>query len=240
MEPLPETEAALDEYLEEDDAELREVLLDLGRRTVALVPSCVGLSLGLVQDGLTFTLVATSEEVAAIDAAQYLEGGPCVEVSTGAETLDMDVQDLLDEGRWSAFAQTSAAHGVRSTLSLPILREQRLVGSINLYAAEPEAFHGKHEALAAALGASAEGAVADADLEFASRARAVGTPAAMADLRTIDVAVGMLAAREGTDVDTARARLEEAAVRAGVGLVQAAKVVNWLRSQGAERPTDLS
>ena len=241
MEPLPETEKALDEYLEEDDAELREVLLELGRRTVGLVPSCVGLSLGLVQDGLTFTLVATSQEVAAIDAAQYLEGGPCVEVSTGAaETLDLDVQDLLDEGRWSAFAQTSAAHGVRSTLSLPILREQRLVGGINLYAADPDAFHGKHEALAAALGASAEGAVADADLEFASRARAVGTPGAMADLRTVDVAVGMLAAREGTDVDTARARLEEAAVRAGVGLVQAAKVVNWLRSPGAERPTDLS
>ena len=59
MEPLPETEEALDEYLEEDDSDLRAVLLELGRRAVELVPSCVGLSLGMVKDGLTFTLVAT-------------------------------------------------------------------------------------------------------------------------------------------------------------------------------------
>ena len=61
MEPLPETEEALDEYLEEDDSDLRAVLMELGRRAVELVPSCVGLSLGMVKDGLTFTLVATAE-----------------------------------------------------------------------------------------------------------------------------------------------------------------------------------
>src|SRR6478735_1390487 len=72
LEPLPETEEALDEYLEEDDSDLRAVLMELGRRAVELVPSCVGLSLGMVKDGLTFTLVATAEQVATIDAAQYL------------------------------------------------------------------------------------------------------------------------------------------------------------------------
>jgi hypothetical protein len=220
LEPLPETEEALDEYLEEDDSDLRTVLVELGRRAVELVPSCVGLSLGMVKDGLTFTLVATSEQVAAIDAAQYLDGGPCVEVATGSDVLDVDIPDLLDEGRWSAFAMTSAAHGVRTTLSLPIV-----------YAAEPHAFEGKHEALAMALGASAEGAVADADLEFTSRARAVATPETMADLRTVDMAVGILAARERIDVDTARAQLQDSATRAGVTLVQAARVVSYLRAK---------
>jgi GAF domain-containing protein len=228
LEPLPETEEALDEYLEEDDTDLRTVLLELGHRAVSLVPSCVGLSLGLVKDGLTFTLVATSQEVAAIDAAQYLDGGPCVDVATGASTLDVEVSDLLDEGRWSAFAMTSAAHGVHSTLSLPLVHDGRLIAGINLYAAEPLAFHGKHAALAAALGASAEGAVVDADLEFTSRARAVQAPATLADLRTIDVAVGILAARQHTDVDTARRQLEESATRAGATLVQAAQVTTHL------------
>jgi GAF domain-containing protein len=230
LEPLPETEEALQEYLEEDDSDLRDVLLELGRRAVGLVPSCVGLSLGLVRDGLTFTLVATSQEIAAMDAAQYLTGGPCVEASTGGGTLDLEVQDLLDEGRWSAFAQTSAAHGVRSTLSLPILRDGQLVGGVNLYAAAPHAFHDQHDALASALGASVEGAVADADLEFSSRIRAIETPATMADQRTVDVAVGMLAARLGTDVDTAHTRLQDSAARAGVSLVQAASVVSYLRT----------
>jgi len=232
VEPLPETEEALAEYVEEDDSDLREAIIALGHRAVSLVPSCVGLSLGLIKDGLTFTLVATGSETAAIDAAQYLDGGPCVEVAQGADPLEVEIPDLLDEKRWSAFALTSAAHGVRSSLSLPILSEGRVVGGINLYAAEPNAFEGKQDALASALGASAEGAVADADLEFASRDRAIATPATMTDLRTVDVAVGMLAAREGTDVDTARSRLEQSAVRAGVTLVQAAEVVKHLRTPG--------
>ena len=125
---------------------------------------------------------------------------------------------------------TSAAHGVRSTLSLPIVRDGGSSEASTCTPQSPDAFDGKHEALAMALGASAEGAVADADLEFASRARAVQTPATMADLRTVDMAVGILAARERTDVDTARARLEDSATRAGVSLVQAAKVVSWLRA----------
>ena len=233
MKPLPETEEALDEYLEEDDADLRATLLDLGRRAVSLVPTCVGLSLGLVEDDLTFTLVATSSEVALIDAAQYLDGGPCVEVANGEATLDLDTADLLDEGRWTAFARTSAAHGVRSTLSLPVLHDGRLIGGINLYAAAPGAFAGLHDALAVALGASAAGAVADADLGFDTRARAVATPVAMAEARSIEVAVGMLAARHGTDVHTARSMLESAATRAGVSIVQAAQVVDDLRSAGA-------
>jgi GAF domain-containing protein len=227
--PLPETEEALDEYLDEDDGNLRETLLELGRRAVALVPSCVGLSLGLVHDDLTFTLVATSDEVATIDAAQYLDGGPCVEVASGTGTLDVEIQDLLDEGRWSAFARSSAAHGVKSSLSLPLVRQGRLVGGINLYAASPHAFVGKHEALADALGATAAGAVADADLGFTSRARAVATPATLDDQRTVDIAVGVLAARDHTDVETARATLERAARRAGVDLVQAARVISGLR-----------
>jgi GAF domain-containing protein len=228
MEPLPETDEALDEYLEEDDSDLRQVLVDLGGRAVAIVPSCVGLSLSLVQENLTFTLVATSQEMRVIDAAQYLNGGPCVEVAMGGPPMDLDVTDLLDEDRWTAFALTSAAKGVRSTLSLPVERNHRVVGGINLYAADPAAFRGRHEALAASLGASAQGAVANADLGFTTRALAVETPTLLAESRQVDLAVGRAAARDGVDIDTARTRLGEAAARAGVSMVEAAEVLNRL------------
>src|SRR5215218_4681769 len=113
MEPLPETDEALDEYLEQDSSDLRQTLAEMAREARRIIPSCVGLSLGLVRENLTFTLVATATEIAAIDATQYLEGGPCVAVTEGgADVLDLDVQDLLDEERWTAFARASAAHGV--------------------------------------------------------------------------------------------------------------------------------
>jgi GAF domain-containing protein len=225
MRPLPETDEALDEYLEEDDVDLRRVLMSMSRQARRIVPSCVGLSLGLVREGLTFTVVATAEEIAAIDAAQYLEGGPCVEVAGGADVLDLDVADLLDEDRWTTFAHASAAQGIESSLSLQVVRDGDVIGGINLYAAEPGAFHGKHAALARALGAVAEGAVSDADLGFRSRELARRTPGTLADVRRVDVAVGMLAARHHCDVNEARARLEQVASQAGVSVVQAAAVV---------------
>jgi GAF domain-containing protein len=225
LEPLPETDEALDEYLEEEDLDLRALLMSMSREARRLVPSCVGLSLGLVQDGLTFTVVATAAEIAAIDAAQYLEGGPCVEVAAGADLLDLDVADLLDEQRWSIFAYASAAQGIQSTLSLQILREDQVIGGINLYAARSGAFHGRHQTLARALGAAAESAVADADLGFETRSLARKAPRTLADVRTVDIAVGMLAARHHVSVDEARTRLEGAATRAGVSVVQAASVV---------------
>lgn len=225
MEPLPETDEALDEYLEEDDSDLRAVLTVMARDARRIVPSCVGLSLGLVHDDLTFTLVATASEVAAIDAAQYLEGGPCVDVAGGAEVLDLNVQDLLDEARWTAFARASAAHGIESSLSMQVVKGGDVVGGINLYAAQAGAFHGKHALLARALGANAEGAVSDADLGFDTRELARQTPTSLADIRTVDVAVGMLAARYHTGVTAARDRLQQAAFRAGVSVVQAASVV---------------
>lgn len=225
MEPLPETDEALDEYLEEDDVDLRAALREMAREARRLVPSCVGLSLGLVRDGLTFTFVATRREVAAVDAAQYLDGGPCVEVATGAGVIDLDISDLLDEARWSSFALASAARGIASTLSLAVVRDDHVVGGINLYAALPGAFRGKHAPLAAALGATAEGAMSDADLDFSTRDLARQAPRTIADRRTVDVAVGLLAARYGTDVAEARTRLETTALRAGVSVVQAATVV---------------
>jgi GAF domain-containing protein len=225
MEPLPETDEALDEYLEHDDSDLRETLTDMARQARRIVPSCVGLSLGLVRDDLTFTLVATASEIAAIDATQYLEGGPCVAVAKGADILDLDVRDLLDEDRWTAFALASAAHGVGSSLSLQVVSGGEVVGGVNLYAAEPRAFHGKHTSLAQALGASAESAVCDADLGFSTRELARRAPRTIADVRTVDQAVGMLAARYDTSVDDARARLDHAAFRAGVSAVQAAAVI---------------
>ena len=46
--------------------------------TRRIAPECVGLTLTFVQDGVSFTWVATDLDSAALDAIQYLEGGPGV------------------------------------------------------------------------------------------------------------------------------------------------------------------
>jgi GAF domain-containing protein len=232
MEPLPQSREVLRRlavYGDDLEAELEEVA---GRLAVA-VPGLVGFSLGVVEHGVTLTFVATGRVVAALDAVQYLDGGPCVEAAETGEPLQLGEQEVLDEARWQLFAQASAAAGVRSTLSLPILDGARVAAGVNLYGAGPDTFDGRVEQIAALFGAWAPGAVANADLSFTTRLEAARGPARLEELTVIDQAVGVLMARDGITQEVARARLEEAAARAGVRVIVLARsVVTRVRPEG--------
>jgi GAF domain-containing protein len=223
---MPETREALAEFVTLDDPDVDELLADLGRRAQAIVPDLVGLSLGLAHEGLTFTLLASSKGVASIDAAQYADGGPCVEVTEGRmDSAEIEVTDPMDEEQWRLFSLVSAASGVASSLSLPIYRDNALVGGANLYASTANAFTGRHEQLADALGARAAEAVTNADLSFSTRLDAAAAPQRMRDRIEIETATGLLAARSGKDLEVAQQLLREAAVRAGVPLALVARVL---------------
>jgi GAF domain-containing protein len=224
MELLPHTKEALDEYLDVADPDLEGSLMTMGDSAARIVPDCVGLSLTLYdEDDLTFTLVASDLPTAELDAMKYLDEdeAPVIPHPRDSESWS----DLLDEDRWAVFARASAAAGVGSTLSLPIVDDDRVVGGINIYAASEDAFAGRQRDLAEALGASATGAVANADLTFESRRRAEEAPRQLRDQRLVEVGTGILAAREGLEVEVARRRIEVAAQRAGITPAQAATVI---------------
>jgi GAF domain-containing protein len=231
VEPTPETLEAFAELARHGSVDLVDLVLAMGRRTREIVPECVGLSLGLFEDGLTFTLVATDDDLAALDAVQYLDGGPCVDAVEAQSALEVDTEDPADEDRWQMYAQASAASGVASSLTLPIIRERGVIGSVNLYAATPAAFAGHHEELAQALGASAEGAIVNADLSFSTRLAAAQAPGRVVDQSEIDLALGIIAESQQVDIDAARERLRQAAARAGITEAQAARAVRRILLQ---------
>jgi transcriptional regulator with GAF, ATPase, and Fis domain len=236
VEPIPETAEAIDEldaYAAGED--LLDQLVDMGARVRDIVPDCVGMSLAYVDQGVTFTLVATDAEIATLDGVQYLGGGPCVDAVAEAHLVETDRDDLMDEGDWQLFGQATAAAAVASTLTMPIMHGETAVGSINLYGASSKAFAGHHEELAEIFHAWAPGAVTNADLSFHSRTEAEKAPKQVEEQARIDTATGIIAARQGVDVDTARERLTEAALRAGVQDAQLAKAVI---DSHAMNPTD--
>ena len=202
MEPVPETTQALAlllGYGDELDAELHELSVAVLR----VVPDCVGMSLSLLREGLTFTLVVSDSEVARLDALQYLAGGP----EAGAVTAEESVT------------------AVRSTLSLPITDGTDVVASLNLYASTVDAFDGRTAELARAVGGLESGIVANADLSFSTRLSAAATPVRLEDEGIVERVADLLARRLGTDVDVAAARLREAAARAGINVVQLARAL---------------
>jgi GAF domain-containing protein len=226
MEPIPETVEAVDNLDPSgDEVDLLAHLRLLSERAKTIVPDLVGISVARLDHGLTFTLAATDDEVAVLDAVQYVAGGPCVEGAHEREIKQFERDDVLDEERWRLFAEATAAHTVRSTLTLPVVSAGRTAGSVNLYAASRRAFQGHHEELAEIFGAWAAGAVANADLSFSTRSEAQAAPRHVADRHAVDVATGIVAAQLGVDVQDALARLREAAEQAGVSLPHLAREI---------------
>jgi GAF domain-containing protein len=223
LEPIPETARAIDE-LDLEDGALLEDLLRTGRRVRAVVPDCVGLSLTIIDYGVTLTLVASGLEVMVLDAVQYLAGGPCERAVDADEVIYTDAS-VLDENNWHLFADATAARGIASTLSLPVLEGDAVIGGVNLYGATAHAFEGHAAEVAEVLGAWAAGAVSNADLSFESRRNAQRAPDLLREAARVDAAVGMLAARLDIDVDEARDRLLGAAARAGLPPVQLVEVL---------------
>ena len=229
MEPLPQTIEALRELALQGEASLGVELYAMTRRVRAVVPDLVGLSLGVVSDGVTLTLVASADELAALDAVQYLDGGPCATAAERAEPLDVDVQELLDEARWALYARASAAVGVASSLSLPILDGDVVLGGVNLYGSTPDAFTGRHEEVAEAVGSEAGLAVANADLSFSTLKQAMEAPTRVREGGDINVALGIISESQGVNIPIARERLRNAAVRAGITEAQAARALRYIR-----------
>jgi len=230
LDPLPETQELLNRLISYGDTEIALVLMAMGRKAKQIVPECVGLSLGLVEEGLTFTLVASDATVAGLDAIQYLDGGPCVAGTQDGDTLQVTSQELMDEQRWQMYARATAASGVASSLSLPIQTDDRVIGGVNLYASTPDAFSGRHQELAAALGARAEGAMTNADLSFSTRLKAAQASQTFQEQTDVSVAVGIIAEQQRVDTGTARERLREAAARAGITEAQLARTIKAIQS----------
>lgn len=225
MEPIPETVEAIDEYGPfSARSDLVEQLRDAGRRVRAVAPTCVGMSVAMLQHGVTFTLVASDETTGVLDGAQYLDGGPCVEAAETGTLLHED--DLLSEERWRVLASAAGSRGVASSLSLPVVERGLVIGSINLYGASATTFTGHVEALAEVLGAWAAGAITNADLSFDSLDRARAAPALLREETVVSIAAGVLASASASSVAAAQERLRQAALRAGVPVAVLAEAIN--------------
>lgn len=180
MRPIPETiaaVAALGRVTGEPD--LLEDLMATAEAVQQLVPDCVGLSLAWVEHGVTFTLVASPEQLAVLDALQYLGGGRRHDPVGPGREPERRLRGPEEEQRWSLSARVDAAAGVRCSLTFPLAENDAVVGSVSLYGASDHAFEDVHQELAQVLGSEAPWATRNADLGFESRRTAQEAPSVL-------------------------------------------------------------
>ena len=133
----------------------------------------------------------THPEVPEIDRAQYRTGdGPCVDAFRNGEPYG--IESTSQPGRWQAFRDSALRHGVRSTLSLPLIANAEPIGALNLYAEVEHAFDEETQHVAELFASQAAFVLVNAQAYWDARTLSENLTQAMASRAEIEQAKGII------------------------------------------------
>jgi GAF domain-containing protein len=211
---------------------LEDTLVQVASLAAAAIPGADGAGLTLLESAHDHTMLASAPFVQTLDEVQYQLGeGPCL---GAVEVRATQVSGSLEADlRWPRFGPKAGLLGVHSALSLPLLRKDRVVGSLNVYGHVRDAFGAQSVRIGELF--SRPAAVTAGNALFLEQVRRVGErlDTALASRTIIDRAIGIRMSGTGitaeeafehlrahsqsegtTVVDTARHSVERAVVRA--------------------------
>jgi GAF domain-containing protein len=180
-------------------ADLLEQLARLAAGVLSPPGSC---GITLSQDHRALTVASSDARAAQLDEVQYgQDDGPCLEaLRTGRVTV---VGDLSTERRWGAYPAHALAHGVRSSLSLPLAVDGDTRGALNLYATTADAFGEEQQQQARILSVQTSTALTLAHRQAEHTTLTDQLREALATRAVIDQAIGILMAQQSCDTETA-------------------------------------
>jgi GAF domain-containing protein len=173
------------------DTTLEAVLARTCEIGKAAVPGAHEVSVTLVEKGAPRTAAHTGDIALAADRTQYAVGaGPCLEAaSTGQPVV---VNDLRAESRWPDYVPAARHVGVQGSLSVPLRVDDDLVGALNIYSVEPDAFDPDAIDAAVDLARYAGIVLTNADLYRRATTKVEQMQAAMQSRAVIEQAKGIL------------------------------------------------
>ncbi|MFI7493239.1 GAF and ANTAR domain-containing protein [Kocuria sp. M4R2S49] len=198
-------------------ARIRNMLLTQEHATAAvrqlaqvaqeLIPSAAGAGVSLIDDHAHRTSTGTTHRlVEAADVLQYdLGEGPCL--SAWASGTPQCINDTTDDDRWPEWSAAVARSGIRSMLSVPLVFQDRCLGTLKIYATVGHAFTGHEERQLGLLAAAAATLLGTAQSADATQRLSAALQAGLEDRQVIDRATGMLMEQRATDAADAHAVL---------------------------------
>ncbi|MHC5557885.1 GAF and ANTAR domain-containing protein [Kocuria sp. U4B] len=194
----------------------------LARVAHQMIPGAAGAGVSLLEaDGTRITTAATNPAVAGADTAQYeLGADPCP--SAWATGEPQRITDTTTETRWAHWAAAAAAAGIHSVCSTPLIHHGHALGALKVYATTPYAFGDTKEDL---LGQAAATLLGTAQPVESPTRLSAALKDAMATRERIELATGVLMARELLDPEAARTALLERAHTEGRRVAEVAAEV---------------
>jgi GAF domain-containing protein len=122
----------LDSFLDE--------MVNLSTEVITPVAAC---GITVRRDGRPYSAATSNNLAAQIDELQYsVDQGPCLDAMRSGTVIQVD--DLSRDNRWDHYRPHALAHGVLSSLSLPLIVDGESLGALNLYSSTPAALAGPH------------------------------------------------------------------------------------------------
>jgi GAF domain-containing protein len=185
---------------------LEETLLQVAQCASRAIPGASGVGLTLIEKGRADTIVATESFVTEMDTVQYhLKQGPCISAVAGEQPVISG--SIASDPRWPQFGPQSAGFGVQSSLSIPLITADGVVGSLNVYAHEKDVFDDRSALLGGYFGVPAAIAVQNAQILAESQRLALHLRKALSNRITVERAIGVLMTRSGESPDEAMAKI---------------------------------
>jgi GAF domain-containing protein len=202
---------ALSQFLLGDQTP-REGLLRVAQLGESALEGAQATGVTLLEDGQPKTFAFTSDEAPEVDQLQYAEGdGPCL--TAYKEKKVVRVECNRTEERWPAFTQRAIEKGVLSSLSVPLVVDDRGIGALNFYSHVEQAFSSEDEALGVAFAEQAAVIMANAEACWGARDHIRNLDEAIRSRAVIEQAKGILMARSKVDADEAFDMLRRASQR---------------------------
>jgi GAF domain-containing protein len=200
------------------DGFLQELAV-LAARTLGQQVEC---GITLQPNGRPYTVASSGPLALQMDEIQYgLDHGPCLaSIRTGQENR---IDDLAADRRWHRYALRALAHGVRSSLSLPLTAQGALVGALNLYSPSPAFFTETQTQQARRIASEASVAVGIAARLAAQALLTDQLRASLATRSVIDQALGVIMAEQRCTAEEAFAILRTASHHRNLKLRQVAQ-----------------
>lgn len=201
---------------------LETTLVQVARLAVDAVPGASGASVTIHRDGRAEGAVPTNALVRQVDAIQYaVKEGPCL-----SAVRDRRVQrsgSLGGDPRWPRFGPRAGRSGLHSTLSIPLLLDDHLVGALNVYSTERDAFDDEAERVGSLFAGPAGVSIRNAQVLAESQRLASQLAEALTSRAVIDRAVGIVMSQSGAEPDEAFDRLRQISQREKVKLAEVAR-----------------
>lgn len=208
---------------------LEGLMEQIAKFAVHAIPGADGVGVTLLRTeesaGRVEALAASAPFVAEIDALQYdtLGEGPCI--TAVQELRTVRTGSLGGESMWPRFGPRVGRMGVHSALSLPLRLPGKVVGAINAYAREKDAFAQTSARFGEAFAEPAAVALHNAHVLAEALQLTQDLQTALARRPVIDQAVGVLRARSGASAEEALQRLREISQREHVKVVVVAQQI---------------